>query len=128
MSFDWKDYLELAKELGADAELPGELLSEAKFRGSISRAYYSLYNAALNRANGLNFFPQGPGQHDQLITFFGNRNDADSQKIAWELGSCKDFRVIADYHAVVGPQYHPLSIMKEHTLVRVEETFAVMGI
>lgn len=51
MSFDWNDYLEIAKDLKTKTD--GQAVSnsnEALQRTAISRAYYAMYHLALNYA------------------------------------------------------------------------------
>lgn len=130
MSYDWKDYYELSKELGLDAESDGENLSEAKFRCSISRAYYALFNVAriFAEANGYVYDITMGGRHEALINFFVSRTDQDSKKIAMELGSCKDFRVVADYHDELDlTRFHPFNKIKDSTITRVQDIFDLIA-
>ena len=46
MTFDWSQYLNLAKELGGFASPPAN--QEAKMRAAISRAYYAAFMLAKN--------------------------------------------------------------------------------
>lgn len=46
MSFDWSEYLNVAKELAGTATTPAK--REAKFRAAISRAYYAAFIKARN--------------------------------------------------------------------------------
>ena len=41
MSFDWSQYLNLAKELAGQATIPAE--QEARLRDAISRSYYAAF-------------------------------------------------------------------------------------
>ena len=41
MSFDWSEYLDLARELALQGSAPS--LSEARVRAAISRAYYAAF-------------------------------------------------------------------------------------
>ncbi|MCC3444670.1 MAG: hypothetical protein JGK01_23865 [Microcoleus sp. PH2017_03_ELD_O_A] len=46
MSFDWLQYLNLAKELAGQATIPAE--QEARLRDAISRSYYAAFILARN--------------------------------------------------------------------------------
>ena len=46
MSFDWSQYLNLAKELAGQATIPAE--QEARLRDAISRSYYAAFILARN--------------------------------------------------------------------------------
>lgn len=46
MSFDWSQYLNVAKELAGQATIPAN--QEAKLRAAISRAYYAAFIEARN--------------------------------------------------------------------------------
>jgi hypothetical protein len=46
MSFDWSQYVDVAKELYEQAKTAPQPLQEAKFRASISRAYYAVFGKA----------------------------------------------------------------------------------
>ncbi len=47
MSFDWLDYLDLAKELQQNSKIDKNV-TEAKLRTAISRSYYSVFNFVKN--------------------------------------------------------------------------------
>lgn len=46
MSFDWSQYLDIANELYKQAQNEPQPLQEAKYRASISRAYYAVFGKA----------------------------------------------------------------------------------
>jgi hypothetical protein len=129
MSYNWKDYYELGKRLGEDASENGEALSDAMYRSSISRAYYSAYNLALVYAESLGYvYPGNTGRHEALTNFFSDRTDADSASIAMLLATCKDFRRVADYNSEIPDDYHELSKIKDQTITRVETIFPLIGV
>jgi hypothetical protein len=92
--FDWSDYLNLARELAARKE-------ESCLRSSLSRAYYYVYNLALNRAvrNG---FVQAPGEstHKQLWQFFSRSPEPECIKLGQIALRLKQNRERADYTPV----------------------------
>jgi uncharacterized protein (UPF0332 family) len=127
MSYNWTDYYELAKQLGARAEITGEELSEALFRSAVSRAYYAAYNLSLNYAKNLGYeYSNQRGRHEDLIKFFGDRGDADSKIIALRLESCRDSRTIVDYHTEIPDDYHSLNRIKDMTIAKVEDVFGLL--
>jgi uncharacterized protein (UPF0332 family) len=96
--FTWRDYLELAEELG------GALDNEAKMRSSISRAYYASYCNVRNYMidNDRNIIPKGESVHQYVIEYFwGNKKEskktAKRREIAITLDRMKRRRVNADY-------------------------------
>lgn len=127
MSYSWKHYYELAKELGERAEVAGEILSEALFRSSVSRAYYSAFNLSLQYAKNLGYeYSEQRGRHEDLIKFFGDRDDINSKTIGMRLGSCRDYRKVADYDSKLPDDYHALDRLKDMTLAKVEDVFTII--
>ncbi|MCB9810956.1 MAG: hypothetical protein H6779_05045 [Candidatus Nomurabacteria bacterium] len=107
MSFDWNNYLELAKVLRDDSTVVTNNLTEAQQRSSVSRVYYSAYNLVLSHAKTLGYsFPYLrdsktgkplTGSHADLIQFCKDHTDPVINNIARDLESCRNSRVIADY-------------------------------
>ncbi len=99
MSFDWEQYLMVAKHLKDNATNPN--LSEGMCRSSASRAYYSAYHYALDVALRLGFtdinIPKGQ-LHHELIEFYKGRSELDLKKIGADLGRLKENRIESDYH------------------------------
>ena len=92
MSFNWKDYLTLAKTLSESTE-------DASLRTAISRAYYCVFNLSLSKATRNEFRPKDDASsHDQLWGLYGrnNTNRACSQ-LGAKGGRMKRRRVLADY-------------------------------
>ena len=103
--FVWRDYLELAEELG------GALDNEAKMRSSISRAYYASYCNIRNYMieNDHNLIPRGESVHQYVIEYFWgfkreSKKNAKRREIAIILDRMKKRRANADYedHFPVG--------------------------
>jgi len=63
-SFDWSEYLRLARDLSANAD-------EASQRTAISRAYYCIYHMASARAIA-NGYPPGGNTHDKIWGIYQN--------------------------------------------------------
>jgi len=63
MAFDWKKYLELARDLSLNED-------EESFRSSISRGYYSIFNVLC----GLVQLPNRVDKHQKLIELFKDIN------------------------------------------------------
>ena len=69
MSFNWADYLELAKNLQASPAIPGP--EEASLRSATSRAYYAVYQLAMEFAKAENYAPYHTGDdHQGLVRYF----------------------------------------------------------
>ncbi len=91
MTFDWSDFLEVAKQLVTSGG------SEAAWRSGVSRAYYALYHCARNYALEMHYPEPRVGQHQVLWDWFSSRGDTDLQQ--WALASQDLYwaRVRADY-------------------------------
>jgi uncharacterized protein (UPF0332 family) len=94
MSFDWREYLELAREL---AGLRGSGYSqEAADRSAVSRAYYAAFCWARNYAEAkLGFKPQkGPDDHKRLREHLKRQRH---QMLASHLNKLRGWRNECDY-------------------------------
>lgn len=93
-AFDWSEYLGLARELANRKE-------ESCLRTSISRAYYFVYNLALNRAKVNGYVPApGESSHAQLWRLFGQNPDAECQRLSQTALRLKRNRERADYEPI----------------------------
>jgi uncharacterized protein (UPF0332 family) len=90
--FNWSNYLTLAITLSGNAD-------EASHRSSISRAYYSVYHTASDRATSLGYVPPGWSQHAALWSHYQSRSDNRCKKLGAIGLRMKRRRVQADYHA-----------------------------
>lgn len=111
MSFDWGLYLQLAGALQAMGEQggPGE---EAAFRACVSRAYYALYNQALDKyieVFRMDPFGRDSSGHKSLIRSYEakeghlspqSRNKA-VRVISQSLDRAREYRNNADYDRVL---------------------------
>lgn len=95
MSFDWKEYLNLARFLAAEPGISFD--QEAASRSAVSRAYYAAFCHARNYARDRHgFSPKGdPSDHPEVRTHFKKR--AGFQKIALGLDRLRQRRNMADY-------------------------------
>jgi uncharacterized protein (UPF0332 family) len=98
MSFDWADFLVLAKELAQQpSHLPG---SEARQRSAISRAYYAVFCRARNHLRTAHphlAIPADVEAHGFVRQQFANSADPMSRVVAVNLGRLRDYRNQADY-------------------------------
>jgi uncharacterized protein (UPF0332 family) len=86
--FDWSEYLKLANQLAANPD-------EASQRSSISRAYYSVYHKASDRAVSTGYVDQRC--HWKLWDVY-RRNTDRACRILSDIGSrMKKERIAADY-------------------------------
>lgn len=101
MSFDWENYLNLAKTLTQ----PGQVVSanEACLRSAISRAYYAAYCQARNLAKqkeGLVLTKTGK-DHGIVKNHFKKSPNRHCNKISVKLGRLLNNRKRADYDDTV---------------------------
>lgn len=96
MSFDWSDYLSVAKEL---ANIAATTNQEAKLRSAISRAYYAAFIKARNHLRdreGL-LIPRTSDAHSYVSQQFKSSPNAVRQLLAEKLVRLRRFRRQADY-------------------------------
>jgi len=106
LSFDFGDYLNLAEALVNER---GRLATEeACLRSAVSRAYYSVFIlardfTATKEEEIADFDSKGKklGSHERIIEHFKNSCDARRQKIGLSLDRLREFRVQADYYALM---------------------------
>jgi hypothetical protein len=90
-SFDWSEYLNLARELASRKE-------EACLRSSLSRAYYYVYDLALIRAERNGFVSvQGESTHGQLWRLFNKSPEPECINLGQIALRLKEKRERADY-------------------------------
>ena len=88
MSFNWKDYVDLAEEL-----LKRE--DEASHRSAVSRAYYGVFCIARNRLSMT--YDKSRSVHWQVIKRLRESNNPKHKKLAKILSDLKRARERADY-------------------------------
>lgn len=98
MSFDWREYLELAKELVSRTS--SGYSSEAAHRSAVSRAYYSAFCWARNYAEGILGFKRTKTaqDHELLRTYLKGQGKA---QLASVLDKLRQWRNRSDYDDVV---------------------------
>ncbi len=95
MSFDWKEYLNLAKYI--HDKQGSDFSSEASYRCAVSRAYYSAFCYALNHAvDFLGYSKSSTPQddHGKLKAYFKQKRRND---IAIALDQLRQWRNLCDY-------------------------------
>ena len=102
MSFDWREYLDLARELAASGA--GAPQAEARWRSAISRAYYAAY--AECRAfiiEKMQYDPHDPvargRAHEAVVRKFERSPSLGRQRIGVQLRRLMAQRLVADYEA-----------------------------
>lgn len=97
MSFDWSQYLNLAKELAGEATIPAE--REARLRDAISRSYYAAFILARNylRDKKGHSLPKTSDIHHYIWQEFDINPDSKYQLIADNLKVLRRYRNQADY-------------------------------
>lgn len=111
MTFNWVEYLLLAKGLETDPGTPGPC--EAALRSAASRAYYAAYHCALDFACREGFEPYESGEdHRGVQKYFLDtiqRNKVRG-RVAKELGRLLKRRNDADYQGIL--QGRPADLAK----------------
>ncbi len=97
MSFDWFDYLKLARTLAKDATSSD--FAEASLRSAISRAYYSAYCASRNFASQRSEIKLTGGVNDHRVVqnHYINSSDRDYRRVGTWLARLRNNRNTADY-------------------------------
>ncbi|MCC5627774.1 HEPN domain-containing protein [Nostoc sphaeroides CHAB 2801] len=97
MSFDWSEYLKVAKELAGAATTSAN--QEAKFRAAISRAYYAAFIEARNylRDQQGHSIPTTGNAHKYVSDQFDISPEPQRQLLAKELAKLRLYRNQADY-------------------------------
>lgn len=97
MSFDWREYFNLAQALVQNKAM---FHNEAAVRSAVSRAYYAAYCYARNHAcKKLGFvITKKSKDHGRLRDFFKSRNQI---RIAKDLDELKQHRNRCDYNDTV---------------------------
>jgi uncharacterized protein (UPF0332 family) len=97
MSFDWSQYLNVAKELAGVATTPAN--QEAKLRAAISRAYYAAFINARNhlRDKERHSIPTTGDAHRYVSDQFDFSPDSVRKLVAEDLVRLRRYRKQADY-------------------------------
>lgn len=93
MSFDWREYLQLAKKLAGQ---PVACVVEGEYRSGVSRAYYAAYCYARKRARDqLGFRPSHKADdHWRIRDFLEKHGQSAAAKSLLDL---RDARTTCDY-------------------------------
>jgi len=109
ISFSWRSYLDLAKELDNGS-------NEAKQRSSISRAYYAAFCSARNHMEEKDNhkLPLDGSEHQYIIEYYmgykKRRTTRNRTKIAQELKRMKRERIKADYDNILNERSLPTTV------------------
>lgn len=99
MSFNWIEYLNLARRLAGTAENPAD---EAELRSAISRAYYAAFIRARNFLRDRDRLTIPTARtHQYVIAQFQNSPDSRRQKLGNRLEILRRYRNQADYEDAV---------------------------
>ena len=113
MSFNWSEYLNIARELAGQATASSS--DEAKKRCAISRAYYAAFCSARNylrdKDNDLNI-PVGGDVHGYVRRQFKTSKDKVRREVGEDLARLAIKRKNADYEDIV-----PLRNLDDETYV-----------
>ena len=115
MFFDWIEFLCLAQNLSGIPITPSD---DAKLRSAISRAYYCLFNRAVEKAEAKwSYNPVfGDSSHQSLSRHLLRRQENMAKIIGKELDRLRPFRVEADYRTEV-----PNLLAKTHDVIKTVE-------
>jgi uncharacterized protein (UPF0332 family) len=109
MTFDWSNYLDLAKLLLQPRPNEAEdLLAEARLRAAISRAYYAAFGVAFEFAASIDPTLRSgtDNKHQKLINWYNQhqRLKRDYLTLSLKLKKLRDDRNKADYEAAPIPR------------------------
>lgn len=123
MSFDWSEYLNVAKELAGIATTPAN--QEAKLRAAVSRAYYAAFIKARNhlRDKEGHSIPTTGDAHKYVIDQFDLSSEAVRQSITEKLARLRLFRNQADY----ADKFPGLSVITLTALTLAEEIVSTLS-
>lgn len=107
MSFDWSQYFDVAKELYEQAKNAPQPLQEAKYRASISRAYYAVFGKARDQLRRLDRVREPKplldvsglpiGVHQYVRDTFQQSSELNRQTVGVNLDRLRQYRNVADY-------------------------------
>jgi uncharacterized protein (UPF0332 family) len=114
MSFDWRDFINLARILLRNDQ-------EAYLRTSIGRAYYGVFCIARNKKG---FNGQTRNVHQTVINAFKNSNDLLNQKIGKNLDELRWARVKSDYQEdkVIKKSYAERMVSLSENILKILDT------
>jgi len=95
-SFDWEEYIELAKQLQQNP-IPNALYHTALYRAIVSRAYYGAFMYARRRAERIKGVFSGVNIHEQVIEYYIHSESKNHRKAGTFLKVLKDKRIECDY-------------------------------
>jgi uncharacterized protein (UPF0332 family) len=99
MSFDWRDFLDVAEAL---VKFELGISREGLLRSAISRAYYAAFGTARSQAGVLRSATRkSAAEHGELITFYAKHFGAAGEQVAFLLNRLRTLRNAADYDAVL---------------------------
>ncbi|HQC00417.1 MAG TPA: hypothetical protein PKX11_07680, partial [Methanospirillum sp.] len=78
-SFDWEEYIELAKQLQQNP-IPNALYQTALYRAIVSRAYYGAFMYARRRAERIKGAFSGVNIHEQVIDYYSYSESKNHRK------------------------------------------------
>ncbi|MBI3697209.1 MAG: HEPN domain-containing protein [Acidobacteria bacterium] len=101
MSFDWSEYLNVARQLLVYGTGPQS--GEGSLRSAVSRAYYGAFGTARNHLRDREslVIPRGRNVHIWVRDQFQNSRDAVRKDIGATLNRLREARNKADYRDVV---------------------------
>lgn len=123
MSFEWRQYLNLAKELADEAATSAN--PEARLRAAIHLAYYAAFNLAkdhLRDKEGI-FIPKTSDAHKDVSDLFELSPDHLRQLVGSNLTRLRKFRNQADYV----PFFPALSGFTTIALRSAEEVISILS-
>lgn len=124
MSFDWKEYLDLAEELaGQHGRTAGV---DARLRATISRGYYAAFCSARNKLRDEKqvVIPNGPEAHRIVWSWFEKSVTRSDRKIGQDGYRLRKERNQADYDDIVVN----LSSLAQDALVRCRRIIAYLAV
>ncbi|PMQ01055.1 MAG: hypothetical protein CBR30_07750 [Dictyoglomus sp. NZ13-RE01] len=115
MSFDWKEYIRVAKELINKG-------GEAYLRSGISRAYYGVFCIARNRTEYRSY--TSSDVHKKVIDYYMRSQNSDEKRIGRTLDTIRRYRNDADYNSDKEIKYEDA----QRVLIKAKEILDKLGI
>jgi hypothetical protein len=121
MPFNWNDFFTLAEKLAAEAD-------DAAKRTAVSRAYYSAFHDAMERAERNCGPKQGATSHDWCWNRYIYSGDNNCNGIGVAGNRLKAMRVHVDYNSMEIPRFEEYVLRALSDARRLKDRIAVLDV
>ncbi len=118
MTFNWREFLDVANELAGVATTRPAAGLDARRRAAVSRAYYAVFGT-LRADRGVSQARSGGNPHRALVNHLVRSDDAMSQAAGRTLDRLRQLRNRCDYDPVLQdlPQLYEVSLSDAEALL-----------